>query len=93
MKGKGAAVEGEKSEREAEAGGGSAETIALSLDTLEHTREDLASMTQRYLDGKVSDMRYRAFVYGCNSITKLLVHAKTRELEARIVQLEKAAGR
>ena len=69
------------------------ESIELSLDTLERTRIDLAEVTKAYMAGEIADTPFRAFVYACNSITKLLVHAKAKELETRIKALERSQSR
>ena len=65
--------------------------LSLELDTLERTRQDVADLTRAFLAGDVNDQTYRATIYGINSITKLLVHAKAGELEKRILKLEKDA--
>ena len=69
------------------------EKIELSLDTLEATRKDLAEVTKRYMKGEIGDTPFRAFVYSCNSITKLLHAAKITEIEKRLANLEKSSGR
>jgi hypothetical protein len=62
--------------------------IDLRLDTLENVADDLAEATKLYMAGEIADTPFRAFVYSCNSMTRLLHAAKLSEIEKRLRALE-----
>ncbi|MEW5815411.1 MAG: hypothetical protein AB1798_08480 [Spirochaetota bacterium] len=67
---------------------GKAKNMTLLLDSLENTRADLADTMRRFLQGEITDNKYRCLIYGFNSLVKLLTHLKVGELERRIKALE-----
>lgn len=78
----------ENGQSEADPDAGSPENMTVLLDTLEHTKIDLGNVMRRFLRGEITDNKYRCFVYGINSLIKLLAQEKMLQLEERIRKIE-----
>jgi len=65
------------------------DNVNVDFSSLEEARNTIEELTKQFLEGKITESKYRVLIYGVNSATKILSLKKNMELDARIKALEK----